>query len=93
MPLALGHVRKGGTLCINAIQMSDIPQMPYRKLWDERTIRSVANATRQDAEEFMPLAAEIPIHSETHAYDLDDANHVLQLVKRSEITGAAVLKV
>ncbi len=93
VPLALGHVRKGGTLCINAISMSDIPSMPYRKLWDERTIRSVANATRQDAEDFMPLAAEIPIHSETQAFNLDDANQVLQQVKRSEITGAAVLRV
>lgn len=93
VPLALGHVRKGGTLCINAIQMSDIPPMPYRKLWDERTIRSVANATRQDAEEFMPLAARIPIRSETQVFDLDDANHALQTVKRSEISGAAVLRV
>jgi propanol-preferring alcohol dehydrogenase len=76
VPLALGHVRKGGTLCINAISMSDIPSMPYRKLWDERTIRSVANATRQDAEDFMPLAAEIPIRSETQTFDLDDANNV-----------------
>ena len=67
--------------------------MPYRKLWDERTIRSVANATRQDAENFMPLAAEIPIQSETQAFGLDDANHVLQLVKRSAITGAAVLRI
>lgn len=93
VPLALGQIRKGGTLCINAIQMSDIPQMPYRKLWDERTIRSVANATRQDAEAFMPLAAQIPIHSAIQTFNLDDANHVLQIVKRSEISGAAVLLV
>jgi propanol-preferring alcohol dehydrogenase len=93
VPLALGHVRKGGTLCINAIQMSDIPQMPYRKLWDERTIRSVANATREDAEAFLPLAAEIGIRSEVTTFDLDEANHVLQRVKRSAITGAAVLMV
>jgi alcohol dehydrogenase, propanol-preferring len=91
VPLALGHIRKGGTLCINAIQMSDLPSIRYRLLWDERTIRSVANATRQDAEEFMPLAAEIPIHTETQVFDLDAANEVLQRVKRSDITGAAVL--
>src|SRR6266498_1543210 len=48
VPLALGHLRKAGTLCINAIHMSNIPEMPYNLLWDERTIRSVANATRQD---------------------------------------------
>jgi propanol-preferring alcohol dehydrogenase len=93
VPLALGHLRKGGTLCINAIQMSDLPQMPYRLLWEERTIRSVANATRQDAEEFMPLAAQIPIHTETHAFDLDAANDVLLRLKRSAITGAAVLRI
>lgn len=93
VPLALGHLRKGGTLCINAIQMSDPPSMPYRLLWDERTIRSVANATRQDAEEFLPLVAQIPIHSDAQAFDLDGANAVLQKVKRSEITGAAVLRV
>ena len=93
VPLALGHLRKGGTLCINAIQMSDIPPMRYRLLWDERTIRSVANAARQDAEEFMPLAAAIPIHAETHSFDLDAANEVLKQVKDSTITGAAVLKI
>ncbi|MCX9079800.1 MAG: zinc-dependent alcohol dehydrogenase family protein, partial [Candidatus Methanoperedens sp.] len=63
VPLALGHLRKAGTLCINAIHMSDLPSMPYALLWNERTIRSVANATRRDAEEFMPLAAQIPIHT------------------------------
>ncbi len=73
--------------------MSDLPPMRYRLLWGERTLRSVANATRQDAEEFMPLAAEIPIHGETQAFDLEDANHVLQLVKRSAINGAAVLRI
>jgi propanol-preferring alcohol dehydrogenase len=93
VPQALGHLRKGGTLAINAIHMSDIPSMHYRTLWDERTVRSIANATRQDAEEFMPLAAQIPIRSETQAFDLDDANHVLQQVKKSAITGAAVLRV
>lgn len=93
VPLALGHLRKGGTLCINAIHMSDIPPMSYSLLWHERTIRSVANATRKDAEDFMPLAAQIPIQAETQLFDLDDANHVLQKLKRGEISGAAVLKV
>ncbi|MAS33432.1 MAG: alcohol dehydrogenase [Anaerolineaceae bacterium] len=93
VPLALGHLRKAGTLCINAIHMSDIPQMPYHLLWNERTIRTVANATRRDAEAFMPLAAEIPVHTDTEVFDLDAANHVLQKMKRSDINGAAVLKI
>lgn len=93
VPLGLKHLRKGGTLCINAIHASPIPEMPYSLLWHERTIRSVANATRRDAEEFMPLAAEIPIHTDTQVFDLDDANRVLQQVQNSEINGAAVLKV
>ena len=93
VPLALGHLRKGGTLCINAIHMSDIPDMPYNLLWHERTIRTVANATRRDAEEFLPLAAEIPIQTTTTAFPLEDANRVLQMMKRSEINGAAVLQV
>ncbi len=93
VPIALGHLRKGGTLCINAIHTSPIPEMPYHLLWGERTIRTVANATRQDAEEFLPLAAKIPIHSDTQLFDLDDANHALQMLKHSQINGTAVLRV
>jgi propanol-preferring alcohol dehydrogenase len=93
VPLALGHLRKGGTLCINAIHMSSIPEMPYDLLWHERTIRTVANATRRDAEEFMPLAAQIPIHTDIEVFDLDDANHALYQMKHSAIKGAAVLKI
>lgn len=92
VPLALGHVRRGGTLCINAIHMSDIPQMPYNLLWHERTIRTVANATRRDAEEFLPLAAQIPIHTEVTLFDLQAANDALKKVKHSEVSGAAVLR-
>jgi len=91
VPLALGHLRKGGTLCINAIHMSDIPTMPYDLIWHERTIQTVANATRRDAEQFMPLAAEIGIQSETTIFELKEANRVLQMLKKSEINGAAVL--
>lgn len=93
VPLALGHLRPGGTLCINAIHASPIPEMPYALLWEERTIRSVANATRRDAEEFLPLAAKIPIHTDVEVFDLDAANDVLRQVKQSEISGAAVLRV
>jgi alcohol dehydrogenase, propanol-preferring len=67
--------------------------MPYSLLWHERTIRTVANATRRDAEEFLPLAAQIPIRVETQIFDLSEANQALNLLKHSEISGAAVLKV
>jgi propanol-preferring alcohol dehydrogenase len=92
VPLALGHLRKAGTLCINAIHTSDLPAMPYHLLWHERTIRTVANAARCDAEEFMPLAAQIPIHTTVQGFDFPDANRVLNLVKNSAINGAAVLQ-
>jgi propanol-preferring alcohol dehydrogenase len=62
-------------------------------LWHERTIRTVANATRRDAEEFMPLAAQIPLHTDVEVFDFDNANHALQRVKHSAINGAAVLKI
>jgi propanol-preferring alcohol dehydrogenase len=93
VPVALGHLRRGGTLCINAIHTSPIPEMPYHLLWHERTIRTVANATRRDAEEFLPLAAKIPIRADTQTFDLGEANRVLHLLKRSEIRGSAVLRV
>lgn len=93
VPLALSHLRKAGTLCINAIHMSPVPEMPYQLLWHERTIRTVANATRRDAEAFMALAAAIPIQTQVAVFDLEEANQVLQRLKTSEITGAAVLRV
>ena len=93
VPLALGHLRPGGTLAINAIYMSPIPELPYDLLYCERTVRSVANVTRQDAEEFLRLAAEIPVHSEVELYPLSEANEVLQKLKRSEIRGSAALRV
>ncbi len=93
VPLALGHLRKAGTLCINAIHTSPIPEMPYHLLWNEKTIRTVANATRRDADEFLPLAAEIGIRTDTIVFDLADANRALQRLKRGAIRGAAVLQV
>ena len=71
--------------------MSNIPEMPYDLLWQERTIRSVANVTRRDAEEFLPLAAQIPIRTTVETFPLSEANQVLQQVKASAIEGAAVL--
>lgn len=93
VPLALGHLRKAGTLCINAIHTSPIPKMQYDLLWHERTIRSVANATRRNADEFMSLAAKIPVHTRIEVFDLADANHVLLNMKQSQINGAAVLQI
>jgi propanol-preferring alcohol dehydrogenase len=93
VPEVLRVLRKGGTLAINAIHMSPIPEMAYPLLYGERTIRSVANSTRQDAEELLRLAAEIPIHTDVELYPLAEANAVLQRLKRSEVHGAAVLQV
>ncbi len=91
IPLALGHLRPGGTIAINSIHMSPIPELPYNLLWGERILRSVANVTRQDAEEFLPLAAQIPIKTDVELYPLAEANAVLQRLKASQVQGAAAL--
>ena len=91
VPEALRVLRKGGTLAINAIHMSPIPEMDYSLIYGERTVRSVANLTRQDAEELLQLAAEIPIRTDVELYPLEEANRVLQRLKRAEVRGAAVL--
>jgi propanol-preferring alcohol dehydrogenase len=93
VPEALRVLRKGGTLALNAIHMSPVPELPYDLLYGERTVRSVTNATRQDAEELLRLAVEIPIHTDVELYRLDQANTVLQRLKRAEVQGAAVLHV
>lgn len=93
VPVALGHLRPGGTLCINAIHASPIPEFPYDLLWGERTVRTVANATRRDAEEFLPLAAKIPIRAEVEQFALADANLALQRMKQSDVRAAAVLMI
>jgi propanol-preferring alcohol dehydrogenase len=86
-------LRKGGTLAINAIHMSPIPKLPYYLIYGERTVRSVANSTRRDAEELLQLAAEIPIHTDVELHPLKEANAVLQRLKKAEVQGAAVLQV
>lgn len=91
VPVMLPKIRPGGTLALNAIHMSPIPEFPYRLLWEERTLRSVANATYQDGVEFMELASAIPIRAHTVEYDLDEANQALQDMKHSKIDGAGVL--
>ena len=92
VPKTLAKLRPGGTLAINAIHMSPIPEMPYSLIYGERTLRSVANATRRDGVEFLRLAAEIPIHATTASYPLDQANQALRDLKESRIDGAAVLR-
>jgi propanol-preferring alcohol dehydrogenase len=93
VPLMLGKLRPGGTLAINAIHMSPIPEMPYELLYGERTLRSVANATFRDGVEFLALAAEIPIQATVSRYPLEAANQALLDLKHSRINGEAVLEI
>ena len=91
---ALRVLDKGGTVALAGIYMTPIPEMDYVKyLYHERTLRSVANATRQDGEESLQIAAEIPIRTTTQLFPLEEANKVLQLLKAGKINGAAILKV
>jgi propanol-preferring alcohol dehydrogenase len=91
VPTALRVVKRGGTVVCGGIHMSDIPSFPYRDLWHERTICSVANLTRRDAEEFLKLAAKIPIQTETQTFPLEEANQALEALRTGELRGAAVL--
>jgi len=93
VPAALKTLRKGGRLILGGIHMSDIPSFPYDLLYQERMIRSVANNTRQDGEEFLKLAAEIPIRTHVQMYPLSEANRALNQLKNDAISGAAVLRV
>lgn len=92
VPRVLEKLRPGGTLAINAIHMSPIPEMPYRLIYGERTMRSVANATYRDGVEFLQRAAEIPVRATTTLYALQDANQALLDIKNSAINGEAVLE-
>jgi len=91
VPVALGAIIRGGAVVCAGIHMSDIPSFPYRLLWGERTVRSVANLTRRDASEFLALAGTIPLEVHSHPYALADANTALADVRHGRITGAAVL--
>lgn len=93
VPIALRAVAKGGTVVCAGIHMSDIPSMPYSILWGERSVRSVANLTRRDGEEFLALAPEIPVKTEVHAYPLLKANEALDDLRHGRFTGAAVIVV
>lgn len=91
VPLALKAVARGGTVVCGGIHSSDIPSFPYRLLWGERTLRSVANLTRQDGIDFLQLAPRIPIRCETEVFPLSQANDVLRRLREGRIRGAAVL--
>lgn len=91
VPKALGRIRPGGTVAINAIHMSPIPELPYNLIYGERTLRSVANATYQDGVEFLQLVVEIPIKATIQRYGLSDVNQALSDVKHSRLNGEAVL--
>ena len=93
VPAALKALRKGGTLVLGGIHMSPIPSFDYDLLYQERVIRSVANNTRQDGEDFLRVAAEIPVRMHTQLFPLREANRALNALKSDAIEGAAVLKV
>jgi propanol-preferring alcohol dehydrogenase len=93
VPLALSRLTRGGTLAVNAIYMSPIPSFDYEALYGERVVRSVMNYTRRDADEFLALAAAIPVRAQTEVHALDDANAALLRVKRGQVRGAAVLEI
>ncbi len=93
VPLALRAVARGGTVVCAGIHMSDIPSFPYRILWEERTVTSVANLTRRDGEEFFPAASEVPVRTEVQSYSLEQANAALDDLRAGRVTGAAVLAV
>ena len=91
VPTALRSTQKGGTVVCAGIHMSDIPSFPYALLWEERTVRSVANLTRHDGEAFFALAATMPIQTHTEAFALTDANEALMCLRTGRLKGAAVL--
>jgi propanol-preferring alcohol dehydrogenase len=91
VPEALSHTAPGAIVVCAGIHMSDIPAFPYRLLWGERLVRSVANLTRADAQEFLALAGEIPIRTHTRAYPLAEANQALDDLRAGRVSGAAVL--
>jgi len=93
VPAALRLLVKGGTVVCAGIHMSDIPAFPYSILWGERMVRSVANLTRADGEEFLQLAPKIPVRTITETYPLEDANLALENLRTGKLKGAAVLEI
>jgi alcohol dehydrogenase, propanol-preferring len=93
VPAALRAVAPGGTVVCGEIHMSDIPSFPYELLWGERVVRSVANVTRRDAEEFLAVAQEVPVRSEVTVYPLERANEALDGLRAGGVRGSVVLDV
>ncbi|HEX3519131.1 MAG TPA: zinc-dependent alcohol dehydrogenase family protein [Solirubrobacteraceae bacterium] len=91
VPLALRALAPGGTVVCGGIHMSDIPSFPYSDLWEERSVRSVANLTRRDALEMLELAPSVPVRTRVSVYPLDDANRVLDDLREGRFTGAGVI--
>jgi alcohol dehydrogenase, propanol-preferring len=91
VPAALRAVTKGATVVCGGIHMSDIPSFAYELLWGERVLRSVANLTRADGEEFLALAPEVPVRTRVEAFPLAEANQALERLRQGEVKGAAVL--
>ena len=93
VPTALKNICKGGTVVCAGIHMSDIPSFPYDILWGERVVRSVANLTRQDGDELLKIAPQVPVKTHVETYPLSEANQALADLREGRITGAAVLVV
>ncbi len=91
VPVALRALRKAGVVVCAGIHMSDIPSFPYELLWGERIVRSVANLTRRDGEEFLALAPQVPVRTEIESFSLADANEALERLRSGQIRGSAVL--
>jgi len=92
VPAALAALAKGGAVVCAGIHMSDIPSFRYELLWEERSVRSVANLTRRDGEEFLALAPHVPVRTDVEVFDLEDANVALDRLRRGDVRGAAVLR-
>jgi propanol-preferring alcohol dehydrogenase len=92
VPAALRALARGGTVVCAGIHMSDIPPFPYELLWEERSVRSVANLTRRDGEELLELAPQVPVRTEVEVFPLEQANEALDRLRRGEVRGAAVLR-
>jgi alcohol dehydrogenase, propanol-preferring len=93
MVAALKATAKGGVVVSGGIHMSDIPSFPYRLLWEERVMRSVANLTRRDGEEFLAIAPQVPVKTDVQTFPLEGANEALERLRKGQIEGAGVLTV
>jgi propanol-preferring alcohol dehydrogenase len=92
VPMALRALAPAGVVVCAGIHMSDIPSFPYELLWQERQVRSVANLTRQDGQEFLALAPKVPVHAQVQSYPLESANEALEDLRRGRFRGSAVIE-